>query len=83
MKKSLFTCDKCGITSVSSRYQIPHDWEKISYTVHSYNLSKEYHLCTTCSKELKIRTEAKFEIKHKDIAERLLEIITEIVGMNQ
>lgn len=83
MEQALFTCDKCSTTSVSQKYHTPQDWEKISFSVQYQSVTNDYHLCHACAKELKIRTQAKPEIKKQDIADRLLEIITEIVGMNQ
>ena len=84
MKENKITCDKCGKVGISAKYSIPKGWYTLTYKVSSsdyvYANTVEKDLCDICCKALGIKVKAHEDKQREDIGERLVEILSEIVG---
>lgn len=84
MKENKITCDKCGKVGISSKYNIPEGWYILTYKVSSsdytYPNTVEKDLCDSCCKTLGIKVNAPEDKRREDIGERLVEILSELVG---
>ena len=86
MFETKMICDRCGREEkVKSTYTYPQKWVSLSikYKDGKYKCEqiKEYHLCEECANNLEVvPTPNNTEVYEKDVADRLLEILEEIVG---
>ena len=83
MKRTEYTCDKCGVIDYGEfENAFPKGWRIIRYNIDRYtNYQKE--LCPDCCKLLGIDTTYEnYEKTEKSIAERLVDILSEIAQTN-
>jgi len=75
-------CDKCGKLSeqkITEIANVPTDWVSLNVGKEYYsNVRAYYEICAECADALKIPTEYRERVK--DIGERLIEILTGIIG---
>ena len=82
MREIKYTCDCCGAVKLdpTDGYLQSSKWETIIFQTNSYN-GKSYHVCPKCQPKLGISVRMGEQKKQEDIANRLLDIIQEIVQM--
>ena len=82
-KRVIFTCDKCGVEESSvGTTTLPKDWQEVSLVISTYD-KRAYALCFNCRVKLGLVTqwtEESVTIVNKNIAEKLLEVIEEVVS---
>ena len=83
MKENKITCDKCGAVEVTTLSR-PEGWFILLYEVsrndYRYSTKVQKDLCGKCCKELGINLRVNEDKRNEDIGERLVEILSEIVG---
>ena len=84
MRRMECTCDKCGkIEFTEYNKATPDGWRSLYYRTDSYGYGNfDKQLCPECCNVLGIKTTSDNVVEEKSLAERLVDILTEIAQSN-
>ena len=78
MTKFIYACDKCKKEVITERHNAPDGWKTVKLEAGPYNYA-EFEICPDCQPLLGIYDNKGEAYKASTIADRLLEIVEEMV----